>query len=44
MEKRELAFDMIDTALSKKEELNYHMGSNIFCMIQQDNLCVDNRQ
>lgn len=35
---------MIDTALSKKEELNYHIGSNVFCTIQQDNPCVNIRQ
>lgn len=28
---------MIDAALSKKEGLNYHMDSNIFCMIEQYN-------
>lgn len=39
-----LALDMIDTALSKKEELNYHIGSNVFCMIQQGNPCVNIRQ
>lgn len=39
-----LALDMIDTALSKKEELNYHMGSNIFSTIQQGNPCVNIRQ
>lgn len=39
-----LALDMIDTALSKKEELNYHIGSNVFCTIQQGNPCVNIRQ
>lgn len=39
-----LTLDMIDTALSKKEELNYHMGSNVFCTIQQGNPCVSIRQ
>lgn len=35
---------MTDKSLSKKEELNYHIGSNIFCMIQQENPCADIRQ
>lgn len=35
---------MIDTALSKKEELNYHIGSNVFCTIQQGYPCVNIRQ
>lgn len=39
-----LALDMIDTALSKKQELNYPMGYNVFCTIQQGNPCVNIRQ
>lgn len=39
-----LALDLIDTALSKKEELNYHMDSNVFCTIHQGNPCVNIRQ
>lgn len=35
---------MIDEALNKKEELYFHMGSNIACVIQKDNPCVNIRQ
>ena len=34
---------MIDSASQKKEDLQYHMGSNIFCTVKKDSLCVDIR-
>lgn len=39
-----LSLDMIDEVLNKKEELYFHMGSYIACVIQKDNQCVDIRQ
>ena len=40
----ELSLDMIDSALQNKEDLQYHMGSNIFCTVKKDSPCVDIRQ
>ena len=39
----ELSLDMIDSASQKKEDLQYHMGSNIFCTVKKDSPCVDIR-
>lgn len=39
-----LSTDLIDTALAKKEELNYHVGSNIFISVKSDSPCVNIRK
>ena len=39
----ELSLDMIDSASQKKEDVQYHMGSNIFGTVKKDSLCVDIR-
>lgn len=38
-----LSTDLIDTALAKKEELNYHVGANIFISVKSDGPCVNIR-
>lgn len=39
-----LSIDLIDTALAKKEDLNYHIGANIFLTIKGDSPCVNIRK
>lgn len=35
-----LSIDLIDTALTKKEDPNYHIGANIFVTVKEDSPCV----